>query len=105
MTQTLKNALAFALLAGVALLGYLMFLQRDAGTLLLGQSGPVTDQLLTQASGFIEKRMLIESLQIDTSVLINPRFTGLNNYAEVVPEQPVGKVSLFESAQELSTNR
>jgi hypothetical protein len=105
MTQTLKNALALALLGGVALLGYLMFVQRDASNLILGENGPVSDQLLVQASSFVEKRMMIESLNIDTSILVDPRFVSLSTFTAPVPEQQVGKLSLFESAQELSTSQ
>lgn len=105
MTQTLKNALALALLGGVALLGYLMFVQRDASNLILGDNGPVSNQLLVQANGFIEKRAVIESLQLDTSILVDPRFTNLSTFTAAVPEQQVGKLSLFESAQELSNSQ
>jgi len=105
MTQTLKNALALALLGGVALLGYLMFVQRDANSLIMGGDNPVSDQLLVQASGFVEKRMAIEALMIDTSILVDPRFTKLNTFTNKVPEQPVGKISLFEPAQELTNSQ
>jgi len=102
MTQTLKNALAMVLLAGVAVLGYIMFIQRDSSTLIPGQAGPISEVLLVQASSFIEKRTVIESLAIDTSILLDERFVNLNTYTASVPEQPVGKISLFESAQELT---
>ncbi len=105
MSQTLKNALALALLAGVALLGYLMFVQRDANSLILGQDGPVSDQLLVQASSFIGKRMVIEAFTIDTSILVDSRFTSLNTFTAPVPEQSVGKISLFEPAQELNSSQ
>lgn len=105
MSQTLKNALALALLGGVAFLGYLMFVQRDANSLILGDAGPVADQLLIQASSFIEKRMMVEALAIDTAVLVNPRFTNLSSFTSPVPEQPVGKISLFEPAQEISNRQ
>ena len=105
MTQTLKNVLAFALLAGVAVLGYFMFIQRDSGNLILGQDGVVSDQLLVQASTFVEKRMVVESLMIDTSILVDPRFTNLNTYTAPVPNQSVGKISLFEPAEELSDSQ
>ena len=105
MTQTLKNTLALVLLGGVALLGYLMFVQKDSDTLILGEDGPVSDLLLVQASGFIEKRMTIEALKIDTSILVDSRFMALNNFTSPVPEQPIGKNSLFEPAQELNITR
>lgn len=100
MTQTIKNFLALALLGGVAVLGYFMFIQKDSDSLILGDGGQISSQLLVQASAFIEKRMLIESLTIDTSILVDPRFVDLSNFTTSVPEQSIGKLSLFESAVE-----
>lgn len=105
MTQTLKNAFALALLAGVALLGYLMFVQRDVNVLTPGQEGPSQDQLLVQASSFIEKRMTIEALEIDTSILMDSRFINLSTFTSPVPDQPVGKITLFEPAEEVTNSQ
>lgn len=105
MTQTLKNTLAFALLGGVALLGYVMFVQRDSNSLIISENDVVSNQLLVQAKSFIEKRAVIESLNLDTSILVDPRFTNLNTFTAPVPQQQVGKLSLFESAQELSASQ
>ncbi|MFN3188384.1 MAG: hypothetical protein ACK42D_02455 [Candidatus Paceibacteria bacterium] len=105
MTQALKNVLALGLLAGVGLLGYFMFVQRDSNNLILGQDNFVSDQLLVQASTFIEKRMVIEALTIDTAILMDPRFVNLDTFTSPVPDQPIGKISLFEPAEELSNSQ
>jgi hypothetical protein len=102
MTQSLKNVLAFALLGGIALLGYVMFIQQDSQSLLIAEDGVVSDQLLIQAYSFIEKRSTIDALVIDTSLLLESRYNTLVSYTATVPDQPVGKSSLFEPARPIT---
>lgn len=102
MNQTLKNIIAFSILAGVAVIGYFLFIQRDATTLLSNQDEIMADLLLVQARSFIEKRRALEALAIDTSVLLDPKFTSLDTFTVPVVTQPVGKTSLFEPAQTVS---
>jgi hypothetical protein len=100
MTQTLKNIFALALLAGVAILGYFMFIQKDATSLFVTEDSVIANDLLVQASSFIEKRQKIDSLSLDIQILTNEKFSSLTTYTKPVSDQPVGKETLFEPAQE-----
>jgi hypothetical protein len=100
MSQTLKNILVVVLFGGIALLGYVLFVGRDNTSLLFDPAtDPISNQLLQQANTFIQKRATIESLQLDTAILVDPRFVNLVSFSRPVPEQPVGKSTLFEPAQ------
>lgn len=104
MSQISKNIFAVTLLGGVAILGYFMFVQKDSNTLLMEADNQVSNQLLVQASGFVKKRTEIESLVIDTSILLDSRFANLTTYTNTVVNQNIGKTSLFEPSEEIGIN-
>lgn len=93
--------LAIGVIGGVIMLGYILFIQQDSSSLMMTTEDQlVADRLLVQAYTFAEKRMQIEALAIDTAILVDERFVNLTTFTAPVPEQPIGKTSLFEPAIE-----
>lgn len=103
MSQTLKNILVVTLFGGIALLGYVLFVQRDTTTLLFDTTNdPISDQLLVQANTFVQKRATIEAVELDTAIFVDTRFVNLVSFSRPIPDQPIGKNTLFEPAQSVT---
>jgi hypothetical protein len=97
MSSTIKNIIAFVIIALVAALGYFMFIQKDATLLTVSLDDPTTSRLITEARTFIAKRQVLQGLQFDLSILSNPSFLELQSYSTPVPDQPIGKTTIFDS--------
>lgn len=53
-------------------------------------------QLLARAGGFIEHRLILSQITLDTNFFNDSRFRQLRNDRSVTVEQPIGKPQLFD---------
>jgi len=56
------------------------------------------DILLMRANSFVEYRMTLSNINIDTQFFSSEQFRSLRNERLLIPELPIGKPSLFDAA-------
>ena len=101
MSQGIKNILALVVIAAVAGLGYFLFIQPDSTTLSLDGYAELSGQLLVKTQVFIERRQLLETLQLDLNIFTDNRFVSLRSFETEIPDQSVGKNNIFNEAEPL----
>lgn len=71
------------------------FLTQNGSDFNLDGSIVVSDDLISRTAIFIERRAILESLNLDTKIYSDPRFNTLRSYTTTVPEQPIGRENIF----------
>jgi len=105
MSQGLKNISALVVIAVVAAIGYFIFIQPDNTALSLGGYTELSAQLLSKTQVFIERRGILQNVQLDFAVFTDDRFLSLQSYSTEIPDQTVGKTNLFNEAQPVSNGQ
>jgi hypothetical protein len=82
--------------AGILFLGYLLFVQPSQFALDGGAVNPLADSVLAKTQVFIERRIQLDQVVLDSSLFTDPRFTSLRSYTAALSTQSIGKTSLFE---------
>lgn len=94
----MKNTIVIIGVVTVAAAGIYLFTQRQATQLVLTSDSGVSAEMLANTQLFIERSTILESLEIDATVLDDPRLTSLRSYTTPVLERPVGRNNPFEPA-------
>ncbi len=98
MSDIVKNLLVFAIVAALFGLGYYLFLAPDGMNLDTNATSPLDEQVLARAQEFIQHRSVLEQidLSVNMEIFTDPKFTSLQSFETPVPDQPLGKDSLFD---------
>ncbi len=100
MEKSLKNIASVLIILTVAFLGYYLFSQRDQGTLSFDQGGTLgQEQFVEYVQKYIERRQVLSSVALDTSIFNDAYFQSLDSYATPVPPQPVGRSNPFDEVR------
>lgn len=94
----MKNIIIIVGLLVVAAAGIYLFTQRDAANLVFSDSAQVPEVVLASTEVFIERRMVLESLSVDSTIVKDPRFTSLRSHTEPIRVRPMGRDNPFEPA-------
>ena len=94
----MKNVIVIVGIAIVAAAGIYLLTQRQATQLVLSSPSGVSEEMLINTQLFIERSTTLESLQLNTEVSQDPRFTSLRSYSTPIVERPVGRSNPFEPA-------
>lgn len=94
----MKNTIVILGLVIIAAAGVYLFLNRDATQLMLDNSEGVSEAVLASTQVFIERRAILESLTLDTTLLDDSRFLSLRSFSRPVSERPVGRDNPFAPA-------
>jgi hypothetical protein len=98
MTPFIKNILVVLGILTVGFAGYYFYSQRN----LLGIQGEdgnevVYTNMLANTEVFIARSQELNVMNLDLSVLDDPRFTSLKAFSRPIEDQPVGKTDPFSS--------
>lgn len=96
MSSTIKY-IAIALgLATLAYAGYYFFLSSDSGASVSFSTNDVMMQnMLTNSQLFIDRRLALEAVRLDTELFSDQRFLSLRSYTGQIQEQPIGRNDPF----------
>lgn len=94
----MKNTLVIVGVLIIAAAGIYMFTQRDAAQLMLDDGAELSESLLSETAVFMTRRAILESIELDFSVLQDRRLLTLQSYSEPVEERPVGRENPFDTA-------
>lgn len=104
MSALVKNIFVGVICLALAYIGYILITDSSELT-----SGGLSDQvqkdnLITKTEIFIERSNVLAGIKIDQSLFTDPVFTSLRSFTTPVPEQMVGKDSLFDSNNVVDSN-
>ncbi len=94
----MKNIIVLIGVVVVAAAGIYLFTQRQATQLVLSMESGVSPEMLANTQLFIERSAILQSLEIDATILSDDRLTSLRSYTTPVEERPVGRANPFEPA-------
>lgn len=100
----LKNLLVGIICIVIFVFGYYFLTQSDAD-FSLDSLTTNSDQLVARTSVFIERRSKLESLDLQTELFTDVRFTSLRSYSTAIPEQAIGRDNIFAAPQSVPTTR
>lgn len=104
MNSSLKNIIVLLVILTFAFAGYYIFVQNNNSQVDSISDTTVTDEMLAKTSLFIERRAILDSITLDTSVFEDPLFISYRNFTLPIFEQPVGKTNPFLDENESSDN-
>jgi hypothetical protein len=90
----MNNTIVIVGILVIAAAGGYLFLNRDAGELIL-EDEAVPSDVLANTQLFMERRAVLDSITLDTAVLSDTRFTSLRSYTSPVAPRPVGRPNPF----------
>lgn len=97
MSSSMKNILVILGAFTVAFGGYYMYAQNKNSTLETGSS-EVTDDILLSTQVFIERRVILDAVQLDVSLFEDPVFRSYQTFALPVRTEPYGRTNPFGPA-------
>ncbi len=95
MNSSLKNIIVLLVILTFAFVGYYIFVQDNNSQIDSISDTTVTDEMLAKTSLFIERRAILDSITLDTTVFEDPLFVSYRNFTLPVFEQPIGKTNPF----------
>jgi uncharacterized protein HemX len=100
MTPLTKNVLTILGVLTIGYAGYYFYTQQasslEGG---VGQEDAVYQNMLANTEVFIVRSQELSQINLDTSVLDDPRFRSLQAFTRPVEDQPVGKQNPFSESQ------
>lgn len=105
MTPILKNIVMLAVLAVVLYIGYQMFIAGNSNNLDIGGSATAQGALIEKTQEFMNRRAMLTSVILDVDFLKDNRFTSLRSFSTAVPEQSVGRVSIFDKPLSIESSK
>lgn len=104
MTPILKNIIIVMVMGVVIYIGYQMFIAGNLGSLDMTNAGAeAQDALVAKSQEFIQRREMLTSVILDVNFLTDRKFTSLRSFSTPVPEQSVGRASIFDKPLPVGT--
>ena len=104
MNSSLKNIIVLLVILTFAFVGYYIFVQDNNSQIDSVSDTTVTDDMFAKTSLFIERRAVLDSITLDTSVFEDPLFISYRNFTLPIFEEPVGKTNPFLGEDESSAS-
>jgi hypothetical protein len=95
MSQSMKNIAVVLLALTVAYFGYAMYQENKTSSLNIGGSGTFTEEKLAETQLFIERRTILNSITLDTTIFDDPVFRSYQGINATVEESGVGRENPF----------
>ncbi len=95
MNSALKNIVVLLVILTFAFVGYYIFIQNEGTQMDLSDKSDVTNEILAKTSLFIERRVILDNVKMDTSVFEDPLFISYRNFTLPVSEQATGRDNPF----------
>ena len=92
MTPRVQNLLVILGIVLIAALGYYLYTQNAATTLVVGT---VDNQVAVETGMFLERLNALKEVSFDTSIFTDPRFSALVDFSQPVTSQPVWRQNPF----------
>lgn len=98
MSSSVKNIATILLALTFAFAGYYLYVQSKNSDLPSEGEVSLTEDMLKNTKVFIERRKVLDSIVIDTSVFQNPVFRSYQSFSEEVEEESFGRDNPFSSS-------
>lgn len=95
MTNTIKNLLVALGIITVAFAGYYFFLQDSSPVLRTSESNRQLEQMLARTQEFVVHRQILDTIDLDTTILQSNEFRSLRTMSPRPGEFPVGRANPF----------
>lgn len=95
MSPAFKNITTVLIIILVAALGYYLYLQTSETSSVSGENVHVKPQMIRDTQVFIERRQILERIELDTSIFKNPLFVSYRNFTNPIQSQFEGKDNPF----------
>lgn len=105
MSQTMKNITVALLALTLAYAGYYMYTMNDSSSLSTGGTEVLTDAMLAKTQLFIERRVILSDVKMDTTVFDDPVFNSYKGLNVKIEETEVGRDNPFSRATYNNVNR
>ncbi len=92
MGKTSVNISIVLLLATLAYIGYYLYAQPSSNM----PSDATLENMLANTQVFIERRQILDGVNMDVSLLEDIKFRSLQSFAEPIVEQSVGRPNPFD---------
>ncbi|MBP9836286.1 MAG: hypothetical protein KBC78_00425 [Candidatus Pacebacteria bacterium] len=102
MSSSFKNVLVILVLITLGFVAYYVIFAKDEGAVALGDNPMVSPELYASTQLFIEYRLALDKVKIDTAIFENPLFTSYQNFTLPVSSQATSRNNPF--AQPSSSN-
>jgi len=90
----MNNFLYILILLVLIGVGVFVYTQRDS-QLLSGAEITASESVLSITSRYINRRAILDGLQIDAELFSDARFTSLRSFSKPVKERPIGRDNPF----------
>ncbi|MEZ4104106.1 MAG: hypothetical protein R3B60_02350 [Candidatus Paceibacterota bacterium] len=94
MSPAFKNIITTLIILLLAAVGYYLYKQSNA-SVVTGENKYVTPEMIRDTRVFMERRMVLEKIDIDTSVFNDPLFVSYRNFTTPIQSQMEGKNNPF----------
>ncbi len=101
MSALIKNIFVIVVCIAVAAVAYYVIFSTD-GTDAVSDSSTVRQELLDKTQSFIERSAKLQQVNIDQSFFTDSTFTSLRSFSTAVPDQPLGRDDIFDSASSIT---
>lgn len=95
MLSLLKNIFIVLALVATVGLGYFMYTQRNNG-LSDSSNSALANDVAAEAAAFLERLNELKSIELETDILSDPRFSSLSNFTAPTQAEPIGRSNPFE---------
>jgi hypothetical protein len=95
MSQTMKNIAGLLVVVTLSYAGYLFYQQSNNSSLDTDGSGVFSEEKLAETQLFIERRILLDSVVLDTTVFDDPVFRSYQGINVPITESEVGRENPF----------
>ncbi|MES2748851.1 MAG: hypothetical protein V4606_00440 [Patescibacteria group bacterium] len=102
MSESLKNILVGIICVVLFGFAYFFFTGSDPEDGFSTQSADEQAALVAKTQSFIERSRVLEAISIDAGFFTNSVFTSLRSFSTEVPNQPLGKNNIFDTAQNVT---
>lgn len=91
----MKNLILILGIITIAAAGYYFYVKQE-GDVSFDDNAIVTANMLASTQVFMERRAILESLSVDTSIFENEKFTTLRSFNQPIVERPLGRTNPFD---------
>jgi len=106
MNSALKNIISLLVVLVFAFLGYYIFIQ-DGQLNAEGTGSQISSETLENTKLFIERRAILDAIQIDTSIFENRQFLSYRTFSTPIQPRPESRdnpFAEFNRASDISAN-
>jgi hypothetical protein len=104
MSNTVKNLVVILGLIAVGVASYFTFMQGTNSPLNFDINNADIQNMRQNSQLFIQRRNQLSTIELDVSVVRDPRLTNLQSFDRPIVQQPVGRDNPFETRVRLSTD-